>query len=79
MPWKIKNCECGCRTLKLAEDMDAQYSIKCTNCGKSSAWGDDVEEAIRFWNEGSYIEDDGVEVFANDDREPVNKKAVSYD
>lgn len=79
MAWKLKNCECGCRSLKLVEDRDANYTVKCTDCGKTGVWADDVEEAIRFWNEGSYIEDDGVEVFANDDREPVNKKAVSYD
>lgn len=79
MLWKLKNCECGCRTLKLIEDREAQYAVKCADCGKSSVWGDDIEEAIRYWNEDCYIEYDGIEVFANDDREPVNKEEVSYD
>lgn len=78
---EIKCCECGNHTLRLIDDAyEAMYRIQCANCGRRTVLYESVDEAIANWNQG-YYEKEGnyISINANTNREPENKKVVSYD
>ena len=69
MMWNLKACESGCTNLKLIENMDGMLSIACTNCPKHIDYCSNLDEAVRLWNDGKFMEEDYLLIHATESQE----------
>ena len=72
MMWNLKACECGCTNLKLIENMDGMLSIARTNCSEHIDYCSNLDEAVRLWNDGKFMEEDYLLIHVTESREMAN-------
>ena len=49
--------------------MDGMLSIACTNCPKHIDYCTNLDEAVRLWNDGKFMEEDYLLIHATESRE----------